>query len=205
MKKNLFFVALIFLLAGAGCEAVDNQKDGNNENLEKTVMEQNLPKVEDVNNTENMEVEDSVKEVKSVENKIVVSDKESSEKMEREDDEDEHENESEDDDSKKVTTKTDSQTTTPAPTTPTATTPTTSTVKSYTMAEVKAGNSAQKCWTAVSGKVYDLTSALVLHPGGKAAMMKLCGIDGTSAFNNQHGGQSNPMSMLNGLQIGVLK
>ena len=94
----------------------------------------------------------------------------------------------------------------PKPTTPTTpATPTTPTVKSYTMAEVKAGNSAQKCWTAVSGKVYDLTPALTQHPGGKAAIMSLCGIDGTSAFTNQHGGQSNPMSMLNGLQIGILK
>jgi len=212
MKKNLFFLALIFLLVGAGCEEVGKLSGDDSENLEKIIMDNGLLEDEsgdqDVTNTEKMEVEDSEKE-KSAETKKEIKpvEKKSLEKMEIEDEDEDEDNEFEDEDGEDDD-KTPAQVTTPAPVTPkptTPTTPTTPTVKSYTMVEVKAANSAQKCWTAVSGKVYDLTPALTQHPGGKAAIMSLCGIDGTSAFTNQHGGQSNPMSMLNGLQIGILK
>ena len=205
MKKNLFFLALIFLLVGAGCEEVGKLSDSDSKDLEKIVMDNELLEDErgeqNVTNTEKIDLDDSTKE------KIKTAEKKSSEKMEIEDEDEDEDNEFEDgEDDDKTPTKVTPAPVTPKPTTPTTpATPTTPTVKSYTMAEVKAGNSAQKCWTAVSGKVYDLTPALTQHPGGKAAIMSLCGIDGTSAFTNQHGGQSNPMSMLNGLQIGILK
>lgn len=205
MKKNLFFLALIFLLVGAGCEESGKLSDSDSKDLEKIVMDNELLEDErgeqNVTNTEKIDLDDSTKE------KIKTAEKKSSEKMESEDEDEDEDNEFEDgEDDDKTPTKVTPAPVTPKPTTPTTpATPTTPTVKSYTMAEVKAGNSAQKCWTAVSGKVYDLTPALTQHPGGKAAIMSLCGIDGTSAFTNQHGGQSNPMSMLNGLQIGILK
>ena len=205
MKKNLFFLALIFLLVGAGCEESGKLSDSDSKDLEKIVMDNELLEDErgeqNVTNTEKIDLDDSTKE------KIKTAEKKSSEKMEIEDEDEDEDNEFEDgEDDDKTPTKVTPAPVTPKPTTPTTpATPTTPTVKSYTMAEVKAGNSAQKCWTAVSGKVYDLTPALTQHPGGKAAIMSLCGIDGTSAFTNQHAGQSNPMSMLNGLQIGILK
>ena len=76
---------------------------------------------------------------------------------------------------------------------------------SYTMAQIQAANSAQKCWTVVSGNVYDLTSFISLHPGGDKNILKICGKDGTSAFQKQHGGDTKPWEVLKGLQIGVLK
>lgn len=75
----------------------------------------------------------------------------------------------------------------------------------YTMAEVAAANTAQKCWTTIDGNVYDLTTWIDQHPGGKANIMKLCGIDGAKEFKAQHGTQRKPAQELAGLLIGVLK
>jgi cytochrome b involved in lipid metabolism len=79
------------------------------------------------------------------------------------------------------------------------------TIPSYTMAEVAVNNSASKCWTVVSGNVYDVTNFAPKHPGGKESVLKLCGKDGTSAFTQKHGGQEKPEAVLAGLKIGVLK
>ena len=75
----------------------------------------------------------------------------------------------------------------------------------YTMAQVQAANSAQKCWTAIHGNVYNLTSFIDKHPGGDKNILKICGKDGTSAFENQHGGNNKPQEVLKGLKIGILK
>lgn len=79
------------------------------------------------------------------------------------------------------------------------------TAGSYTMTEVQSANSPSKCWTAVNGKVYDLTPFVNKHPGGVANIIKLCGTDGTAAFAKQHGGQPKPEQELASLQIGILK
>ena len=73
------------------------------------------------------------------------------------------------------------------------------------MDQVRAANSAAKCWTVISGKVYNLTGFISQHPDGQAAIMSICDKDGTQAFQNQHGSQQNPNQILSGLQIGVLK
>lgn len=78
------------------------------------------------------------------------------------------------------------------------------TVKTYTFAEVQAAGSEAKCWTVISGKVYNLTPWIPTHPGGTAAIKGLCGKDGTQAFSAQHSGQSRPESTLATFQIGVL-
>jgi cytochrome b involved in lipid metabolism len=85
------------------------------------------------------------------------------------------------------------------------TVPNTTITPTYTMAEVAAANMSSKCWTAVGGKVYDLTPEISRHPGGAKAILSLCGKDGTAAFTAQHGGQRRPTTELNGLQIGILK
>jgi cytochrome b involved in lipid metabolism len=77
--------------------------------------------------------------------------------------------------------------------------------KTYTMADVAAANTPAKCWTAINGKVYDVTAWEKKHPGGEPAILKLCGIDGSNLFNKQHGGQPQPEQALAGFQIGVLK
>jgi len=76
--------------------------------------------------------------------------------------------------------------------------------KSYTLAQVAQHNSSSSCWSAINGKVYDLTSWIGQHPGGQQAILIICGKDGSSAFNDQHGGQSRPVNELAGFAIGAL-
>ena len=99
---------------------------------------------------------------------------------------------------KHTTTTTIGTVSTPA----TAVVPTTATT--YTMAQVATANSAAKCWTVISGKVYNLTSWIAQHPGGEGAILSICGKDGTAAFNNQHGGQGKPEQILSTFLIGTL-
>jgi cytochrome b involved in lipid metabolism len=80
----------------------------------------------------------------------------------------------------------------------------TPTVAGYTMEQVKANSSAQKCWSAINGQVYDLTTWISSHPGGAGAITSLCGTDGTSAYINQHKGQTQPASRLAGYLLGPL-
>jgi hypothetical protein len=102
-------------------------------------------------------------------------------------------------------TPTATPTSTPTPT-PTATaTPTpTPTIAGYTMAQVRANNSARSCWTAIDGFVYDLTRWISSHPGGSGAILFLCGTDGTNAFKSQHDNQARPAIRLDGYKLGPL-
>jgi cytochrome b involved in lipid metabolism len=75
----------------------------------------------------------------------------------------------------------------------------------YTMAEVEAHNKETDCWTTVHGGVYNVTSWISLHPGGKAAIIATCGIDATPLFKDQHEGQKEPEEELASLKIGILK
>ncbi len=110
----------------------------------------------------------------------------------------------------KTTTSASSETTNPnsttTTTTSTTTTGTTTTPKpsGYTMAQVVAHNTASSCWTAINGSVYNVTSWISQHPGGQQAIISLCGIDGSAAFNDQHGGQRRPASELASFKIGAL-
>jgi cytochrome b involved in lipid metabolism len=94
---------------------------------------------------------------------------------------------------------------TPDTTNTTTPPPSNTTLKNYTMAEVSTHNNAQNCWTAIDGNVYNVTSWINQHPGGAQAIISLCGIDGSSAFNGQHGGQKRPASELQKFLIGKLK
>ncbi len=75
---------------------------------------------------------------------------------------------------------------------------------SFTLAEVATHNGASSCWSAINGKVYDLTSWINQHPGGPSHILNICGTDGSAAFNAQHGGQSRPASELVNFYIGTL-
>ena len=88
---------------------------------------------------------------------------------------------------------------TPAPTPVVTPTPT-----GYTMAQVKANNTAKSCWTAIDGYVYNLTNWISAHPGGSGAILFLCGTDGTNAFKAQHENQSKPAVRLDTYRIGPL-
>lgn len=74
----------------------------------------------------------------------------------------------------------------------------------FTKALVAQHNTAQSCYTIVNGVVYDLTSWIKQHPGGSGAILRMCGVDGTAGFMNQHGGQGRPEAELAKYQIGTL-
>jgi hypothetical protein len=98
---------------------------------------------------------------------------------------------------------------TPTPTasatpTPVVTPTPTPTVAGYTMAQVRANNTARSCWSAIDGYVYDLTRWINSHPGGSGAILFLCGTDGTNAFKAQHENQSRPAIRLDGYKLGPL-
>ena len=100
-----------------------------------------------------------------------------------------------------VVTPTPTPTPTPSPTP----TPTPSvTERSYTTAEVASRNNERSCWSIVSGNVYDLTNWIRQHPGGKDAILRICGVDGTARFTGQHGGSSSIANELKEYLIGKL-
>jgi cytochrome b involved in lipid metabolism len=65
-------------------------------------------------------------------------------------------------------------------------------------------NNEGDCWTIINGGVYNLTSWIHEHPGGAQAILGLCGKDGSTAFNAQHGGQARPENELSSFKIGIL-
>jgi len=81
----------------------------------------------------------------------------------------------------------------------------TSTSGSYTAAEVSQHSSKSSCWSIINGNVYDLTSWIPKHPGGEGAILGICGKDGSSKFNGQHGGGAAQAQILVGFKIGVVK
>lgn len=74
----------------------------------------------------------------------------------------------------------------------------------FTLADVAIHNNATSCYTAVRGTVYDLTNFISKHPGGATNILKICGKDGSSAFERKHGGRPGPEEELKGHEIGVL-
>jgi cytochrome b involved in lipid metabolism len=77
--------------------------------------------------------------------------------------------------------------------------------KLYTAQTVATHNTKTSCWTIVNGNVYDITSYITEHPGGQSKISSVCGIDGTSAFTGQHGGQSRPENNLAKFLLGPLQ
>ena len=72
------------------------------------------------------------------------------------------------------------------------------------MRQVRRHNSATNCWSAVNRKVYDLTTWISQHPGGKQAIRGMCGHKATAALNAQHGGARNVSRILSSYLIGRL-
>ncbi|MSR85768.1 cytochrome b5 domain-containing protein [Candidatus Woesearchaeota archaeon] len=77
-------------------------------------------------------------------------------------------------------------------------------VQTYTLEEVSLHNSSESCYTAIDGKVYDLTTWIAIHPGGDAAILSLCGIDGSEKFNEKHGNSGSAKYELSLFYIGEL-
>ncbi|SNX83136.1 probable cytochrome b5 [Melanopsichium pennsylvanicum] len=53
--------------------------------------------------------------------------------------------------------------------------------------ELKKHKSEDSAWVVVDGKVYDVTSFLDDHPGGKKILLKNCGKDASESFWTYHG------------------
>jgi cytochrome b involved in lipid metabolism len=70
------------------------------------------------------------------------------------------------------------------------------------MEQVKKNNTASRCWSVINGNVYNLTNWISSHPGGKDAITRLCGTDGTKVFSNQHQGDPQAESRLSGFLLG---
>lgn len=103
--------------------------------------------------------------------------------------------EEDDDDGGQIVPPVSTPTTAPAPT---------GTTSGITMTVVAQHGTRTSCWSAIGGSVYDLTSWIPSHPGGEQAILMICGKDGTSLYNGQHGGRSKPAAILVGFKIGAL-
>jgi cytochrome b involved in lipid metabolism len=80
----------------------------------------------------------------------------------------------------------------------------TPTATSYTMAQIATHNSEASCRSTIDGIVYDLSAFIAKHPWWDRNILRICGIDGSSAFNGKHGWQTKPEQTLAGFEIGVL-
>lgn len=94
-------------------------------------------------------------------------------------------------------------------TTPAKTTTTTTASKKTTLtASVVAKHAVESnCWFIVSGKVYDVTSYISVHPGGKATIIPQCGKEATTAFTTKgYGSKHSPAawSMLDTYLVGKI-
>lgn len=77
--------------------------------------------------------------------------------------------------------------------------------REYSSAELASHASADSCFVVVGGNVYDLTSWIAEHPGGRDAIIGLCGTDGTAAFSQQHGSNREAQKALASFKIGSIK
>jgi uncharacterized membrane protein len=103
----------------------------------------------------------------------------------------------------KATAKATSKATTKATAKPKASaTATTKAANTYGAADLAKHSTSASCWSAINGNVYDLTKWVNQHPGGSSVIKTLCGIDGSSMFDGQHGGQTRPVSTLASYKIG---
>jgi hypothetical protein len=84
------------------------------------------------------------------------------------------------------------------------TTTTSDSIKTISLTEVAQHATASDCWSVVNGNVYDLTQWINKHPGGSGPVESMCGIDASTAFNNQHNGQGQPEAELASFQIGTV-
>ena len=75
----------------------------------------------------------------------------------------------------------------------------------YTPEEVATHNNEGDCWSSINGNVYNLTRWINEHPGGPSPILQLCGHDGSTMFNMQHGMMEYPNQVIKLFIVGVLK
>lgn len=55
--------------------------------------------------------------------------------------------------------------------------------EAFSWEEIAKHNKLEDCWLVVSGKVYDVTKFIPMHPAGEAAIVRKGGTDCTEDFN----------------------
>jgi len=55
-----------------------------------------------------------------------------------------------------------------------------------TLAEMAKHNSSSDCWVVVEDGIYNVTSLIDTHPGGREAILKYCGTNATEVFFREH-------------------
>jgi len=75
---------------------------------------------------------------------------------------------------------------------------------SVQMTEVAGHNRQADCWIVVSGKVYDVTAYITVHPGGVTMITRNCGKDATTDFNTKGGSGSSHSSYAKNLLASYL-
>lgn len=96
---------------------------------------------------------------------------------------------------------------TPAAKTPAAQAAPVSTEPSYfSAADVATQNQYTDCWIIVNGSVFDMTGFDSIHPGGREAILKLCGKDGTRKFmgEDEHA-ERNAWQEIQQFKVGLLR
>lgn len=78
------------------------------------------------------------------------------------------------------------------------------TASTFSLSEVQKHASTSDCYTTVNGKVYNVTAFFGRHPGWDPNLSRVCGIDATDIFTNQHGWQQKPENILKSFYIGEL-
>lgn len=63
----------------------------------------------------------------------------------------------------------------------------------YSLEEVAKHSQSNDCWIIIDKKVYDVTSFIENHPGGKV-IIKECGKDATELFEKREMGSGTPHS-----------
>lgn len=53
----------------------------------------------------------------------------------------------------------------------------------YTLEDIRQHNTIDDAWTAIQGKVYNMTAYVKFHPGGVKDLMRIAGRDGTKLFS----------------------
>lgn len=78
--------------------------------------------------------------------------------------------------------------------------------KKYTLAEISAHSTETDCWTAVNGKIYNVSAFIKNHEGGERSILEACGVDSTLAFQRERAHQrEDSESMLdNNYLVGTL-
>ena len=77
----------------------------------------------------------------------------------------------------------------------------------YTMDDVAAHSSAEDCWMAIGGEVYELTAYLPQHPTRPSVIVPWCGKEATHAYNTKNSGRphsSYATGLLKQYRIGAL-